>query len=185
MNDFEKYLKENKQKMDLTQVNPKIWDKIEERALSNSERSNGYWYLKLVASFAAVFLIGFVLWESQLTDDKVEIPVELFAEYGFEDNNVEETLEYKIDLISNTPFPVLYEDNFQQLYNQIKYLDEVYKRDVAYIKQKDYDENIAKEVLTYYKAKSDILDKIISEIQKINDNEKIYKITSEKATIAI
>ena len=184
MNDFEKYLKENKQKMDIDQVNPKIWDNIEKASIAKGNKVSNR-YIRIAASVAAVFLIGSVLWKSQIAGSHTEIPMELYAQYGFENQNVEQTMEYKTELISNTSFSVLYEANFQQLYNQVKYLDEVYKQEVEYSKQKDYDENIAKEVLIYYKAKSEILDKIISEIQKINDYEKKYKINSEKSSIAI
>ena len=50
----------------------------------------------------------------------------------------------------------------------------------------DDDENIAKDVLSYYKTKSEILDNIINEVKKINANKKIYKIKNdEKSRIII
>ncbi len=182
MNDFEKYIKQHKHKMDVDQVNPKIWDNIEKQIFDIIPEKN-YKYLKVISTMAAVFLLGFLLFK--FDNNTTEIPTKLLAQYGFENQNIEETLNKKATLIRNTEFPVLYRDNFQQLYNQVKYLDESYRQKVTYLYTKEYDENIAKEVLKYYKTKSEILDKILKEVKKIKINEKNYNINYEKSRIVI
>ncbi len=184
MSDFEKYIKQHKHKMDVNQTNPEIWNGIENKMFDTTNKKN-HTYLKIISMIAALFLLGFILFKLQFERTITEIPSELFVQYGFENQNIEETLNKKTTLISNTEFPILYKHNFQQLYNQVKYLDETYKPKVDYLQHKEYDENIAKEVLSYYKTKSEILDKILMEVKKINTNEKKYNINYEKSKIII
>lgn len=185
MSDFEKYLKQNKHKMDVSQVNPKIWDNIEKQMFDVAPIKN-YKYLKVISAIAAIFILGVVLFKPQFGNSTTEIPTELLVHYGFENQNIEEALSNKITIVGKTEFPALYKDNFQQLYNQVKFLDEAYRSKVDYFQNKEYDENITKEVLGYYKTKSEILDKIIKEVKKINTNKRIYNIKNyEKSRIII
>lgn len=183
MNKFERYLKDNKHKMDLVSVEPKIWAGIEQGLVEGKQR-NRFQYFKM-ASIAAVFLLGVVLYQYILPNQKMEIPVPLLAAYGFKDQDVSEMLEGKINLIRGMAIPVAYKNDLQLLLDQVKYLDEVYAENIVYLKEKDYEEEIAREVLSYYKAKSELLQKVISEMNRINSNEKKYHVKSEHTYIEL
>ena len=181
MTDFESYLKANKEKMMIDTLNPEIWNVIEAKMkLKKHETFNRY--LKIFSSLAAIFLFVLV---TQFSSNEVEIPEKLRSKYGFKGQNIEAVLNNKLDIIREAQFPISYRENFQKLYNQVKYLDESYRQDLDYLKQGDYDENIAKELMSYYKLKRDILDKIIHEVNRLNSNEKKYQTKSEKSRIVI
>ena len=47
MNDFEKYIRDNKNKLELDEINPEIWLRIENTVLKQKNRRNIF-YLKMV-----------------------------------------------------------------------------------------------------------------------------------------
>ncbi len=198
MTEFEKYLQNKKKEMDLKEVNPKIWEGIENEMeipktkdslthlqdLSKKETKGRPIYHK-VLGMAAVFLLGIIFSQVFFTAEKVVIPAELLASYGFEDQAVDLVLEKQLQLIRESSVPVGHKNDLQILVNQVQYLDETFQSKVDYLNEKGYAENIAKEVLQYYKSKSELLDKVIFEIQKINENEKEFNINSEKSKLSI
>ena len=183
MTEFEKYLQKRKEEMDLEQVNPKIWEGIEKEMEIPKSKLRPIYYK--VLGMAAVFLLGMVFSQVFFTSEKVVIPAELLASYGFEDQAVDLVLEKQLQQIRESSVPVGHKNDLQILLDQVQYLDETFQSKVDYLNENAYAESIAKEVLQYYKSKSELLDKVIFEIQKINENEKEFNIQSEKSKLSI
>ncbi len=184
MNDFENFLRRNKQQLELDEVNPDIWAAIE-KGVEGKKRGARISFVRKIAAIAAVFLIGFAIYQFNFSNSKINIPQALLANYGFENANVTELLEAKINAIKTSTIPVSYKADLQSLLSQANYLDRRYESQLTYLKEKPYEEEIAIEILKYYKAKSNLLDKVILEIQKINNNEKEYNIKSERTYIKL
>ena len=183
MTDFEKFIQAQKSKLDLDQVDPKIWERMEQDLPRPKPK-----LLRLIrplVAVAAVFLFGLLAYQQFFTKPKNQIPLELIAAYGFENPQIAQLIRNKIEQIRTTPLPAKYLGDMQLLLDQAAYLDEHYKSRKESLASDNFNEHEAIELLEYYKAKSELLDKIILEIEKINKNEKEFNIQSKKANLNI
>jgi len=185
MTEFEKYLQEHKEKMDIDHLNPEIWMRMEghlPKPKSTAKiRKLGFQLM----TAAAIFFLGFFSYQTYFQKASPVVPEYLLTEYGFEHQNFPAIINDKMQLIRNTPVSMAYKNDLQLLLDQATYLDEHYQESKQQFLENGYDESLAKKVLKYYHAKGELLDKIIYEIEKINKNEKEFNIQSEKSKLSI
>ncbi len=99
----------------------------------------------------------------------------------FEENKYAVEVSEKIIQVKNMQFPLNYKSDLNQLVNQIYYLDKQAQPKIDYINNQNYEEYINQQVLEYYQTKSQLLDKLIFEIRRINTNEN-FNITNKQIT---
>ncbi len=182
MSDFEKYIKENQRKFDLDQINPKVWQTIEAEI---KEKKGAILSLRNSLRLVAAVLICVFCFQWFGDYQKVNFPKHLLEDYGFKDSKVDELLDAKIITIREASIPVAYKGDLEMLLNQVTYLDQHFAEKINKLDLANTEVELLKEILEYYKTKSEILDRVINEIQKVNTNEKKYKIKSEKTKIRI
>jgi len=182
MSEFEKYLKEHQAKLEVDSVKPEIWVGIENQILKQSSSKTAK-RLGLV-SIAAIMMLAFIIYQN--FSSKNEVPTELLAQYGLEQMaDIDKHIDSKIQLIKQTPVSKNHKDDVQLLLNQVAFLDELYQAKIDKTKSDKHSELLTSLLLEYYKNKSELLEKVLNEINKINTNEKEYKITNEKLPLNI
>jgi len=187
MSEFEKYLQEQKSNLDSIEADPKIWTSIQKEIAKIPSKKKLGGNRKIYLWPLILFLlsaVGFGFWKTQLDTAKQEIPQELLIAAGFKSSDqIENLLEKKTILIKNTPVSTEYKNQLQLLLDQVQYLDKLYESTFQYLEISEYPGDKAKSRMDYYKAKSEILDKVLFEIEKINKNEKEFNIDSEKSPL--
>lgn len=184
MNSFEKYLRENKDHLDLEPVNPEVWLSIENQVLRNkhSRKVRQMWWL----SAAATLLIGASLALNYFSRPAQSLdPVEFLASYGLESKSYVAALDAKIKVLDGAKVPVSSKEDFDLLLKQLEFLDAQYHDYLQYVEQNGYQEFIGTQILNYYKSKVELLDKIQGEIEKIEYYEKKYNTQSPKVELDI
>lgn len=175
MNNFEKYIQENKKKLELDYVEPKLWLSIENKLLKKKNRRHRL-YLR-IASAAAIFLLGIMTASLFFLSDSNDIQSNLVKKYGIP-NELPQSINVKIDQLSKAKIPIDRKEDFEILLNQLEFLDAQYQDYLQYIKANGYQKFIGEQILNYYKTKINLLDKIQSEIEKINYYENKYELES-------
>jgi len=176
MNDFEKYLKQNKEKMQLDSVNPQVWLSIENNLLKKKNRKNVF-YIRIMAAAAAILLlavVAFGLFSQQTKQDYLA---------NFEPFNQE--INTKKAQLASAKIPANRKADFEILLHQLEFLDNQYHDYLQYIDQNGYQEFIGQQILQYYKTKIDLLDKIQQEIEKIEYYENKFQSKSKKVGLDI
>lgn len=183
MNDFEKYLRENKEQLEPKEVNPEIWLSIENEVLRSKNKRKTL-YLK-VLSVAAAVVLGLLIFNTNIFNSSLNIESELLVKYDLEKYNFTQQVNLKKENLSNAKIPSDKKEDFQVLLQQLEFLDKQYHDYLTYIEQNGYQEFIGKQILNYYKSKIDLLDKIQKEIEKINYYETKNPSDSKKVGLQI
>ena len=184
MNDFEKYLKDNKRKLDIDQINPELWLAIENTILKEKHQKSKR-YLRVVSVAAAVLLLGIVSWFIFQLQPRKDIHAQLLEKYGLEVYDFPQQLGVKKQLLVNAQIPADRKEDFMILLNQMKFLDDQYHDYLEYLELNGHQEFIGKQILNYYKNKIELLDKIQSEINKIEEYENKYQMSSPKVNLSL
>lgn len=183
MKGFEKYLKDNQQKLELEgDLNPEIWLSIENRVLKRKNKRNQL-YIKWITAAAAVLLIGIIALSSiyQQSND----PTRILAQYGIDNEQFTQQVATKIKVLAASKIPINRKEDFDILLNQLHFLDTQYQDYLQYIETNGFQPFIGQQILHYYNSKIDLLDKIQQEIEKINYYEKKYQSTRPSVPLNI
>lgn len=183
MSDFEKYIKDNQRKFDLDELNPEIWENIELEI--HGKKTRVIVLRKTLMGIAAAILIGIFCFQWYGNQQNVSFPEHLLVAYGFNDSNVVGLLDSKYTTIRQAKIPVAYKNDLEMLLEQVQHLDQHFAEKIERLNSDTTTDELKIEILEYYKTKSEILDRVINEIQKINSNETAYEIESEKTSIRL
>lgn len=179
MNEFENYIKSQKDAIDTEDFSLEIWERIENE-LPKKRRIKviPLWW----TSAAAIILIAFLIGNFQ---NKTLSPNEYLFNNGINTLEIEAALDKKIDTLKEMKVPVNQKRDFEAVLNQLKILDQEYLEYLEYIEQNGYQESVGERIIEYYKTKIKILDKIQQQIKEINYYEKKYNKKSKKEALFI
>ncbi len=183
MNDFEKYIQDNRKQLEPKEVNPTIWLSIENEILRKKERRKTI-YLK-VASIAAVIMFGLLISKFVFFAAPTNLERDLLSKYGLEKYNFPEQVNVKKATLTSALIPANRKEDFKVLIQQLEFLDEQYHNYLVYINKNGYQEFIGNQILNYYKSKIQLLDKIQSEIEKVNYYENKFPTEEKKVELEI
>ena len=182
MNDFEKYIVENKQKLEPDAVDSRVWLEIENEML-RSKNSNYRTYGRILLAIIACLLIAAF---SYYFFKPVEINEDtIIAELNLAQYNYPQTVSLKEQKLSEFTLPKDKLDDVQILLRQLEFMDEQYQDYLLFIKENGYHQFIGEQIITFYESKIILLDKIQKEIEKINYYEKKIPSNSERVTFNI
>ncbi len=183
MNNFEKYLQDNKDKLQSDSVDEKVWLMIENEMLkSKNRRSKRFLRITFIVIFMS--LLGCLIYVLQDQDEGLN-EQKILAEYDLTKYNFEEKVNTKKQQLVSATVPETKFEDFQILLQQLEFMDGQFQDYIRYIEQNGYQEFIGDQILNFYKSKIELLDKIKSEIDKINYYEKIKPSYTEYVTIEI
>ena len=164
-------------------MNPKIWLSIENEILRAKEKRKTF-YLKVV-SIAAVIVLGLFISKFVIFAAPTNLEKDLLSKYGLEKYNFLEQVNVKKATLTSALIPATKQEDFKVLLNQLEFLDEQYHDYLAYINKNGYQEFIGNQILNYYKSKIQLLEKIESEIEKINYYENKFPSNEKKVELEI
>jgi hypothetical protein len=182
--DLEKYLKENRSKLDVESPDDTvIWKGIRhnlQKEGHGKEPDAKKYRLKRIFSMAAIILLVFSL--GYITKDVLNTRLlhrivnlsSISHDLGRRELEYRKLLDYKNDEVrSLTEFdnPVI-----RELYQEIKNLDLIYEQSIKDLNELGVNEKIINTIFDTYEKKTRLLELIILETNKINsheDNEKI------------
>ncbi len=183
MDDFEKYIVENKQKLASDAVDPKVWLEVENEML-RSKNHNYRNYTKMLIAIIISLLIAALSY--YFLNPKDEINEEtIIAELNLAHYNYPQTVSLKKQKLSEFTLPKDKLDDVQILLQQLEFMDEQYQDYLLYIKENGYQQFIGEQIINFYESKISLLDKIQKEIEKINYYEKKIPSNSEKVVFNI
>ena len=173
MKNFEKYLKDNQQKLELEgDLNPEIWLSIENRILKRKNKRNQL-FIKWITAAAAILLLGVIALSGVFSNHND--PSSLLAQYGIDNQEFTQQVALKTEVLAKAKIPINRKEDFDILLNQLQFLDTQYRDYLQYIETNGFQPFIGQQILHYYQSKIDLLDKIQQEIEKINYYEKKYQ----------
>ena len=170
--ELEKYLKEQRLKLDVEEPEPDIvWEGIRNQLQQNKKQNLPQWFWKVAAIF--LFVVSATYFVVNENSDKQVIVVQLSdisEELGNKEASLQKVVNAKWEMVEQE----LPEDNseIQFLLNELKSLDQIY---ATY--QKDLNNTIDNEpvihvLLDYYEKKIKVLNRILLEIEKQENHEK-------------
>lgn len=176
MNEFEKYIKSQKEAIDTEDFSLEIWEHIE-KELPKKKKTKVI-SLRWVLTAAAVLLFALLIGNFQQSTTLT--PTQYLSKNGINASKFEAELDKKINTLKEVQIPLEQKSDFENALNQLKTLDQEYLEYLEYIEQNGYQENIGERILEYYKTKIMLLDKIQQQIKEINYYEKKYNKQSKK-----
>lgn len=182
MKGFEKYLRENKEQLNLEAINPETWLVLENKLLKRQQRKQAV-ILRWMGSAAAIFLALILIWNySGLNSNS---PMQILAEHGLDNEEFTAQVAVKRAALTKAQIPTDRKEDFDLLLKQLAFLDAQYDDYLQYVAQNGYQEFIGQQIINYYKTKIELLDKIQQEIEKINYYEKKYDKESPKTKLSL
>lgn len=181
MNDFEKYLIENKKKLEPDTIDEKIWMGMENQLLKRKSRRIVR-TIKYIAVAASILIAGLFVYTNQY---QASIEEQLLAKYNLKEHNFTQQVAQRKAKLSKATIPQDELEDFQVLLQQLEFLDGQFQDYTKYIEENGYQEFIGNQIVNHYKSKIKLLDKIQSEIEKINYYESKKPSNSEPVEIKI
>jgi len=182
MKEFENYLKANKQKLEIDQIDESIWQGIASQIAPTKKRS----YKKLTCLFIAllVLLLGsFIFYKISVKTETLENRV--IAQFDLGQYNFVQQVNYKRQKLAKETIPADQLERVQILLQQLAFMDEQFHDYTDYIEKNGYQKFIGEQILNFYTSKIELLDKIQDEIEKINYYEEKIQTSTPKVNIQI
>ena len=183
MNEFEKYIRKNKDQLESREVDSKVWLSIENEVLKSKQRRRSI-YLRVVSA-AAIALLGILIFGGGLFGDQPLSERELLEKYGLAQYEFTQQVNLKKDALSKATIPSTRQEDFKILLRQLEFLDEQYSEYLKNIETDGYQPLIGEQLLKYYHSKIELLDKIQQEIEKVNYYENKFPGNDEKVGLQI
>jgi hypothetical protein len=171
MDEFEKYIKSQKEAINTEDFSLEIWERIE-KELPKKRKTKIIALRWSSVAAAAIILLAFIIGNFQ-TDETMS-PAEYLSRNGIDSSEFETELNEKTTLVRLLKVPVDQKSDFESVLNQLKVLDQEYLEYLKFIEQNGYQESIGERILGYYKTKIMLLDKIQQQVKEINYYEKKY-----------
>lgn len=168
--DLEKYLKENRLKLDADNPDDEsIWAGIQ-GGMDKKKYTLPQWFWKVAAIF--IFLVSatyFILNETQNKQVVVLTLADVSQELGSQENELKKMVDLKWEEVK----PLLEDgsSDLQFLLDEMKSLDEIYETYQNDLAKIGPNEDIVNAMLDYYQKKIKILNRLLHEIQKQDSHE--------------
>ena len=183
MDKFEKFIKENRMRIDTGNLDDSQWEKIAE-SFSQYNRRKNYWRLSIAAGIIVILTLGTLLFRPSLKQN--EVPVRTSVLDGVSTFYRDEEIS-SIKLINGVEnelrkqkIPVEYEDMFRDFTNQLQIIDKQYEIYKTEIEKNGYTHELIQQVIYNYQLKLSVLQMFQNEIDKINNLTKDRKDGNKK-----
>ena len=182
MNAWEKYLRENKEELDQLELKPEIWLNIENQVLKEKAAKSRrlLQWVSLAACVGILLSIALIFQFGQQND-----PLQQLANSGIDSEQYLKEMAIKTQQLSNAQVPVDHKADFELLIQQLRSLDEQYESYLDELEENGYQELLANRIISYYKTKIQLLDRIQEEIETVEYYEKKFDKNSPKVELSI
>ncbi|WP_109831962.1 hypothetical protein [Reichenbachiella versicolor] len=175
MNNFEKYLKENKNELK-RELEPRreLWDKIDQK-LENKRNAKFKW-IQLSAAVVALLLAATALFRTVERDPKVilELPLAKYStEYGLVEQEYQESIRYSTQLVANMKTSVEVKKQTASYLNGLEALEMAYEGYKKIVVEEGCDDIMMELIIDNYQRRLELLENLQGEIKKLNNHEKM------------
>ncbi len=186
MNKFEKYLKENSNEIGKIDIDPFVWQSIENELLRKDNHKIRL-YLRYAVSILILVVSAAILKYSIVNpDSKSNFSLSNYSqEYGIMEKEFQEAIYYQTNQVENQKIPRSSKSDFKLLTNELEELDKQYKLYTELIGRVGYNEDLGMKVIEYFSLKLELLRKIQLEIIKVNNFEKSNNDENNKINLHI
>ena len=170
-NDLEKYLKENRLKLDTDEPNEDlIWRGIE-GGINKKDNLLPHWFWKVAAIFLFVVSASYlIINETKEETNTLFSLADISEDLGKQEAELQQLVSLKWEEVK--PFIADESSNIQFLIDELNELGHVYESYQEDLKNTGANEQIINALLDYYTKKIRILSRISHEIQKQKSHEK-------------
>ncbi len=183
MNEFEKYIRDNKNQLEPDKMDPKVWMSIENKMLKSNNRRKLFYWRTIAAT--ALLLLGSYFAYNTVWENENDIEANLIAQFDLQEHKFTQKVNSLNENLSNASVPENNLEDFEMLLQQLKFLDKQFEEYMVFVDQNGYQEFIKNQIVNHYKTKINLLEKIQKEVEKINYYENKVPTTSKKVEINI
>ena len=186
MNKFEEYLKENSNEIGKIDIDPIVWQSIENELLRKDNQKIRR-YLRYAASIVILVASAAILRYSIVNpDSKSDFSLSNYSqEYGIMEEKFQEAIYYQTNQVENQKIPRSSKADFKLLTNELEELDKQYQLYIELIERVGYNEDLGMKIIEYFSLKLELLKKIQLEINKVNNFEKSNKDENNKINLQV
>jgi hypothetical protein len=188
MDKFEKYIRENRLRLDSEEYENEGWDRISGTFDKYNRRMRLRKFYS-AAIFISVISVGMLIYVNHQKQTEKLSGTEVFREvatyYKEQEISAIKLINGTEDEIRNLSIPVEYEDMFRDFTKQLQIIDnqyEMYKKEIA---DHGYNQELIQQVIYNYQLKLSVLQMLQNEINKINNLTKNNRNESKKTRIHI
>ena len=182
MNELEKYLRENRAKLDHIEepAIEAIWENIKEeitpQASIKSLPSNNWqlnigrnWRWVIAASFA--LLISLMVWNTQNQQQNtltLASIAEFYPELAEQEKNYQQLISQKEKAIGLSKIDKM---AFQEIFQELELLEQIHREYLKDLPRYNFNDQLVKTLIKYYERKIQILERLSREIEKKTHHE--------------
>ena len=186
MNKFEKYLKENSNEIGKIDIDPIVWQSIENELLRKDNHKIRLYLRYAVSMLILVISAAILKYSIGNSDSKSNFSLSNYSqEYGIMEKDFQEAIYYQTNQIENQKIPRSSKSDFKILTNELEELDKQYELYTELIERVGYNEDLGMKVIEYFSLKLELLKKIQLEIIKINNFEKSNNYENNKINLHV
>jgi hypothetical protein len=173
MDNFEQYLQDQKEDLQLKEINPAIWEGILKEQPSARLRLLRRPYIRWLSVAAVLALVvGWSLFAP--SQSSPPLSADLLEEFGFDHPTPNLIINAKLAELTAISIPEGYDEAYAFVLQEIKELDKRNAVILEEVKRISSGEFTQRQALRYYRKKVDLLNQLIEDLQKIQRNEKAY-----------
>jgi len=185
MDNFEKYIRENRLKLDTEDLEPDFKNHLKNSFnKTTKKRMLNYWYL--IASVVIISL-SVLLFMEKNKNNRLNFYREnknsLATEFNSQEDFYSSAINQQVKIIEKEKINKENLVYFNEFIEQLKTIDNQYKLINKQIKKQGYTEDLIEQLMYIYKLKLSVLQMMQKEIKKINNRTKIKN--HEKENIRI
>lgn len=188
MDKFEKYIRENRLRLDSEEFENEEWEKIA-KIFDKYNRRMRLRKFYSAAIFISVISVGTLIYVNHLKQTEKSSQTEVFQEvatyYKEQEISTIKLINGTEEEIRKQSIPVEYEDMFRDFTKQLQLIDkqyEIYKNEIA---EHGYNQELIQQIIYNYQLKLSVLQMLQSEIDKINNLTKSNSNGNKKTSIHI
>jgi hypothetical protein len=169
---IEKYLKENRLKLDTDQPDDdRIWKGINKQVIRKDKRPQSDWFWKIAAVFLLGVLTTYIVVKETTTEKVVVITLgDISKDLGQQEAELKMVVNRKWQEIE--PLTATEKSQFKFILDELNELDNIYKTYENDLNTVGENEQIVNVLLDYYQKKIQLLNRLSMEIQKQKNHEK-------------
>ncbi len=168
--EIEKYLKENRLRLDVDQPDEmRIWSGIRDK-LKKDKAKSGNWFWKVAVVFLVAVLSTYITVKETSKEQVIVITLgDISKELGQQEAELKQIVDLKWKELE--PFSGKEKSEFKFIFDELDELDEIYKTYEQDLNTIGKNEQIINVLLDYYEKKIQLLNQLALEIEKQKNHE--------------
>ena len=173
MDHFENYFKENRLRLDVEDLDPDCWKRID-TSFKKQRQHLFVRRLSVAASIVLVLAIGSVIYLNQNRNETVQNQMSplSYTNLAEQETSYLQVINIKVNEIKKQSVPVAYKSMFDDFVHQLQIIDQQYDLYKKELDQHGYSDELIQQIIYNYQLKLSVLQMLQMEMTKINNLSK-------------